>query len=204
MAEETSKPDNFVEGFTQIPHWVLNTFLCLDISQRGLKLVLLIARLSYGCLNHKWIKLRKADLQIIGISPTHAKQVLETAIKTQVILQNERTGELKINEEYLQSKEVINDIKPKLDRLRKVVGKQLQMDYQKGNDNVTKIVTPELPNREASFSQKGNPYTFPKRKVSASNKSGFTPVIDTLIDNINSDRYGIADKTSSSGEDSHE
>ncbi|GEM_PF-2554044 len=68
--------DNFSKGHTQIPHWLFQCLLLLNLSKRELKVVLLIIRLTYGC-QKKWAKIIQRDLRIIGVGETHAQEVKE-------------------------------------------------------------------------------------------------------------------------------
>ena len=73
-----SRPLQSRGSFVALPQDVMTRFLCLDLTRRELVVLLLVARLTYGCRGRVWTPLRGADLEVVGIGANHAKAVLTT------------------------------------------------------------------------------------------------------------------------------
>lgn len=175
--------DNFSKGHTQLPHKLGNILLLIDLTEREQKVVYLIIRLTYGC-QKRWAKLKFADLRIIGITPSHAKEVIEPLLVKDIVVQNGKTKEFRINEEYLCSK-VTEKVNNRLAKLGKLVGKQLKKDYQNSNQEVTKVVTAPLPKKEVSSYQNSNVEGLPRKEDLDSDNNDFATPKDILNKKIN-------------------
>lgn len=86
------------EGFTPLPRRTLDSLLCLDLSKRELLILLLVARLTYGCRGQPWIALRQTDLQVVGIGANHARDCLESLLGRGLLVQNESRPEYRLGE----------------------------------------------------------------------------------------------------------
>lgn len=171
-------------GFTGIPHSVLDGLVLMGLSKREMVLSLLVARLTYGC-HRQWAALKQADLVVIGVSASHAKEVISTATANGALVQNGKTGEYKLGELYVG--ETANS-----QRLRKLIGKHIAPSAsQNSNPKVTEQVTDNLPKKEDATSQNGNPNDFPKRELSRSDK-GIVP----QPKDSDKDKYKETDKDS--------
>ncbi len=189
--------DNFSKGHTQIPHWLFQCLLLLDLSKRELKVVLLVIRLTLGC-QKKWAKIIQRDLRIIGVGETHAKEVLIRLLETRIIILNEKTQTYGLNEDYLNSQLTKSVSIENLDRL---VGRQLLKEsYQNGKQELTETVSKSLPIQEVSTSQNSKLITLPKREVLRSNNKGFTTPKDILKISKYSDKDTVADNNSSNSD----
>ncbi len=140
------------EGFTKIPHSVFDGLLLQNLTQRELALLLLVARLSYGCQRRNAV-LRQVDLVTIGISAGHAKGVLSSAIAKGVLVQEESDDE---SGSLFRLADFCGDGTTREVKLRKLVGKQLPRTYQNGNTVVPRVVTDNLPIGEDGSYQIGN------------------------------------------------
>lgn len=171
--------ENFYKGFTRLPHKIGNILPLLDLTARQRRVVDLIIRLTYGC-QKRWAKLNLADLQVVGIAPPHAGKVIDGSLSKSIIVQNGKTKEYRLNEDYLTS-EVTNKVSFKLEKLRNLVKRQLAKDsYQTGNKEVTEQVTEELPKEEDLAYQSSNDKELPDWEVSDSKQHGFSTPKDIL------------------------
>jgi len=190
---EERMDSSFENGFTRFPYSVLNGILLDDLKKRELKVVLLVGKLTYGC--HKdWATLRQADLGIIGISASHARDTLNGLISSKRLLLNHKTKEIQINNSYFSSK-VPKTETIKHNKLATLVGKHIKShSSQKSNRKLTNSGRLILPKREMSYYQKGNIKELPKREVSNLKQRDFSSPKDILKDKIlNSDINTIAD-----------
>ncbi len=188
--------ENINKGHTQIPHTVLNALILIGLLQRDLDVVLLISRLTYGCLNQKWARLLQRDLQIIGISESHAKEVISRLLENEIIVQNGRRKEFRINEEYLT--EVTKKGSFLFEKLRKLIGKQFVREtYPESKAELPKMGSKNLPTEQVITSQESKLLTLPQREVSDTPHNGFTTPKDILKINKYSDKNSIANNNSS-------
>jgi len=187
--------ENINKGHTQIPHIVLNALILIGLLQRDLDVVLLISRLTYGCLNQKWAKLRQRDLQIISISESHAKEVITRLLETEIIVQNGRRKEFRINEEYLT--EVTKKGSFLFEKLRKLIGKQFARETSlESKAELPEMGSKNLPAAEVITSQESKLLTLPQREVSATPHNGFATFKDILKICKYSDKDTIANNSS--------
>lgn len=143
-----------LEGFTKFPHTVLERLLLGQLSKRELILVLLIARLTFGC-HKEWAKIIQADLSAIGIRPNHARSIIASSLEKRLILQNQKTKQYKLGSFDLTS--AAGDA----ERLKKLVGKQLiDKSSYNGNSDIPIQGTDGLLNQEHASSYNGNARTF--------------------------------------------
>jgi len=77
MSRERLAASSVPGGFAAIPRRTLDLLLCLPLTRRELSVLLLVARLTYGCRNAAWARLLQADLSAVGIGANHAHAVLE-------------------------------------------------------------------------------------------------------------------------------
>lgn len=178
--------NNFNVGFTQVPHKIGNILPLLGLNGRQYRVISLIIRLTYGC-QKRWAKLKLADLKVVGIAPPHARAVIEPLISKNIIIQNGKTKEYRLNEEYLSS-EVTERVNPELEKLRILVGRQLKKEnYQNTNQEIAKSVTEALPKEENLGYQSGNDERLLDRVVVYTKEGGFLDEKDTLNKKINKD-----------------
>ena len=71
-----------------LPQDVMTCLLCLDLTRRELVVMLLVARLTYGCRGKVWATLRGADLRVVGIGANHAKAVLTRLIERGLLVKD--------------------------------------------------------------------------------------------------------------------
>lgn len=190
--QERIGTDSFEGGFTRIPYHLYSAILVYGLSLRQLKVVLFIAKLTFGC-HVEWANLKQSDPTVIGISSTHAKEVIKSLLDQAILVQNDKTKQFKINQEYLISY-TTHEKSPLLDKLASLVGKHIHpKSTQKGNTNVTNLGTSNFPKKETYSSQNGNEESLPKEEQSASQNSNFSPVKDIVKDKfLNSEKYPIA------------
>lgn len=171
--------ENFSKGYTQVPHKIGNILPLIDLTARQKRVVDLVIRLTYGC-QKRWAKLRFSDLQIVNIAPSHAGNIMFSLLKQKIIIQNGTTKEYRLNEEYLSS-EVTKNVSFQLEKLRTLIGKQLdKRGYQIGKQKVTKEVTDILPEEKDLSYQNGNDEGLPKREDSDLKRPEFTTPKDIL------------------------
>lgn len=188
------------KGFLKIPHELLHALLVIGLTGRELKVCSLIYRLSKGC-QKEWTKIIPADFKAIGIGDSHIKEILKVLSLEIILIQNEKTKELKLNTSKILS---IAERKypDRLERISDLIHKQLKKrTYQKGNIGIPKMVGENLPKEEITTYQNSNPQPLPKREISALYSKGFSTPKDILNTIINSDKYKIADKNLSTKED---
>jgi len=179
-------------GFTKISNMMLHGILLNDFTKRELKILLLTARLTYGC-HRKWVRFIFADLKIVGIKQSHAKEVIEQMLQKNILVKNNKTGEYRINEDFLiveaGKKENLVAI------LKIVIGKNLtHKASQNRNSDVPFSGSEPFPKEEVEPSQNGNKKPFPNREVLGSENSDFLQAKDKDIkDNKKSDKESIAD-----------
>lgn len=141
------------EGFTALPRSMLDRLLCLDLTKRELLVLLLVARLTYGCRGVRWAKVRQADLAAVGIGANHAKQCLQALLARGLLLQN---GE---NPEYRLASAVPpperDAFTARFEKLQTAVRRHLDEASQNEKEGVPKMGSDVFPNREENTSQKG-------------------------------------------------
>jgi len=168
------------EGFVRFNHSLYHALLLTSLTSRQLKVVLLVIRLTLGC-HQKWAKLIQAELQIVGITASHAGEVIDELLQKTILVQNEKTGEYRLNEKYF----VLDDKRRiRLERLTHLIGDQLYKTSQSGNPVNPKMVTQDFPNGEHDSSQIGNSDPFQNWEDLISGKSKNTTPKDNDKDNI--------------------
>ncbi len=181
--EDRKGMDNFNKGHTQLPHKLGNVLLLIDLTEREQKVIYLLIRLTYGC-QKRWAKLKFADLKVVGIDPPHVREVIEPLLAKEIVAQNGKTKEFRVNEEYLCSK-VTEKVTNRLAKLGKLVGKQLKKNYQNSNQKVTEIVTTPLPKKEVSGYQNSNVEGLPRKEDLNSDNNDFATPKDILNKKLN-------------------
>lgn len=188
MRKKEMETDVF-KGFIQVPHAINNVLLVLDLTSRQRRALELIIRLTFGC-HKKWAKLSLADLQTVNILPSHARETIESLLLKKLINQNGRTKEYQLNEKHLLT-DVTKMVSFSLQRLSKLVGKQLGGGYQNGNEEVTESETQGLPKKEDDAYQNSNNDPLPDEEVLASPQHDFASLKDRLnkIKERDKDKY---------------
>ncbi len=148
-----------------------------DLNQRELNVVLLIIRVTVGC-GTDWAKIRNTDLQIIGISDSHAKDVVEGMLTKGIILRNEKIKAYRLSPAYFDTLQYKNEIL--FEKLGKLIGKHLPKTSRNGKANVSKIGGEVLPKEEAGTSQFRKSHLFPRREDLGSHNTGFQPMKEIL------------------------
>ena len=163
--------EDISKGHTQIPHLVMNLIPFLDLTERESRAFTLILRLTYGC-HGKWAKIIQADLKAVRIQDSHAKGVLEGLLSKQAIIQNDKTLEYGINEEYLAS-DVTKGVSFELEILNRLIHKQLSKAYSKSKSYPTDLERSNFPEEEGQASQFGKATPLPYKEVSGTNEETF-------------------------------
>lgn len=168
------------EGFVRLNHSLYHALLTCDLTVRQLKVVLLVLRLTIGC-QRKWAKLIQADLKIVGVTASHARQVVDELLNKTILIQNEKTGEYRLNERYF----ILDDKKRKrLERLTHLIGIQIYKPSQNGNPVNPKVVTHDFPIQQQSSSQFSNVEPLPNEKLLALENVYFASPKDNDKNNI--------------------
>jgi len=176
--------DKFSKGFTRVPNKISNILPLIDLSARGWRVFWLVLRLTHGC-QCRWAKLKKSDLKTIGILPSSAKKVLDTLLTKGYIIQNGKTKEYRLNEEYLSS-EVTKKVGFELEKLRSLIAVQLkERSSQFRNKIITEPVINDLLDEEYSGYQSSNNEGLLDKEGSNSNESDSIPPKDRLNKELN-------------------
>ncbi len=183
------------KGFTKFYNDYFDSLLCLAVKGRELRVMLLILRLTTGCLDQTWARILQADLQIVGINASSAANILKNLLEKKWIIRNEKTQEYRINTEYLASEKILAQLKTRVQRLEKAVGIQLKKVHsQNTNSNDTEEITLSLPNNEAEDYRNDNGASLLKTKLSQSDVEDFSSAKDILKIFKNTDKYQIGIK----------
>jgi hypothetical protein len=168
------------DGYQRIPRLLFDRMLIEDFSKRELKALLLIARLTYGCRDAAWVRLRPSDLRAIGISSNNVKAVLKPLIDRQVLQVRGEPGEYRINAAY--TAEVTKEGQERRAKLRFLIGCQLQRPSQIENMD-THHEKDTFSKQEPSPSQNENSLAG-ERWTFCLTRQQFIRVDDATIDNI--------------------
>jgi hypothetical protein len=76
----------------------MDMLLCLALTRRELSVLLLVVRLTYGCRNARWARLRQSDLAAVGIGPNHAKETLDALLAGGLLIRNGAMPEYRLGE----------------------------------------------------------------------------------------------------------
>lgn len=177
------------DKFVRFPSEVYDALLVSDITMRELKVVFLIARLTYGC-HRDWCPLIQADLQAIGIGQNHAHDVLKRLILRDYVQVKAKCFRLNV-EELIKMAGV-----QRLDSVGRLVGLSLAQTSRNGNTKVPKVGSSYLPKEEYSTSRSGNIDDVPNGELSRSNASQITAPKDSLKTSENSVKEINADPNS--------
>lgn len=168
------------EGFTALPRVLLDMLLCSDLSKREILILLLIARLTYGCKGATWARVRHADLSLVGIGANHAKACLEALLVRDMLIQNEEKNEYQLNMAALQQNAVTAT--ERLGRLSFLVSQHLRSASPNGKETVPSLGRRFFPNREETPSQNRKNPNATAWHFSRS-KSRFVKTNESAIDN---------------------
>lgn len=168
------------EGFVKLNHSLYHALLLSNLTVRQLRVVMLVLRLTIGC-HQKWAKLIQADLQVVGISAPHASELVPELLEKEILTQNEKTGEYRLNEKYF----TLNDKKRKrLERLTRLIGIQIYKSSPNGNSLNPKVVTQGIPLQEHDGYQTGNNNPFLNWEHLILENNNFSTPKDNDKDNI--------------------
>ena len=137
-------------GFTALPHALLAVLLCLPLTRRELSVLLLVARLTYGCRNARWARLAHADLATVGIGASHAGEVLRSLLARGLLERSGRGQEYRLGD----LGRALGDAE-RLRRLGALVARQLRPSQAK-TPAVPKTVDGTLPFRDRYPSRNGS------------------------------------------------
>lgn len=140
-------------GFTAIPRRTLDALLCIPLTRRELTVLLLVARLTYGCRNLRWANLSQADLAAVGIGANHAGEVLRALIG-RGLLERDGTGTRYRMGETAHASAGQGAGRER--RLEALVARHLRPPPHNGNTMVPETGGQRFPERERSPSQNGN------------------------------------------------
>jgi hypothetical protein len=165
-------------GFAAIPRRTLDLLLCLALTRRELSVLLLVARITYGCRNAAWARLLQADLSAVGIGAGHARAALEGLISRGYLERRDGTAEYRLgNLEGGFDAGASGRAK----RLEGLVAAQLAGSYRNRKTGVTKSVSRPFPEREVLPSQNGNTSTSVPWRFDRS-QGRFLPELESAID----------------------
>jgi hypothetical protein len=151
-----SQPKN--EPFTAVPHAVYQALLVANLNARVLRLAQLIIRLSFGC-QQGWADVRQADLTVIGVTSSHAGDVIKEALLLGVVERNGTTGHYRVSPSFIAEAARANTAR--VEELGQLIRRQLS---HSGRSQTTKTVVRSLPEVEVQHYQNGKPYYLPKRE----------------------------------------
>jgi hypothetical protein len=165
-------------GFVAVPRRTLDLLLCLPLTRRELSVLLLVARLTYGCRNAAWARLLQADLTAVGIGAGHARAALNGLISRGFLERRNGMTEYRLGN-------LDGGLDPgaleKTGRLERLVAAQLAGSYRNGKAGITKRGSRTFPEREVLPSRNGNTSTVPAWRFDRS-KGRFLPEMGTAID----------------------
>ena len=144
------------DGFIAVPQPVMEWLLCLNLTQRELVVLLLVARLTYGCRNGTWATLRQADLMAVGIGANHAKEALARLLKRGLLIQEGSDANYRLGNPSADDAEDMTERQAQLARL---VSRKLSESSRFRKVVVPQSGTEAFPNREEKPSILGNPST---------------------------------------------
>ncbi len=142
-----------------------------------------------GC-HRQWADIKQTNLQTIGISPSHAREVITSATQKSLIVQNGNKSQYKLGNFRAAST-------VRAEKLRRLIGKNLiRSSSQKGNSFIAKPVTYNFPDLEFPPAQYSNVHSFPKQEVLRSSDDQFGQPKDNDKDNFKETdkETGFADK----------
>jgi hypothetical protein len=158
MSRALPTPGSFPGGFVAIPRRTLDLLLCLPLTRRELSVLLLVARLTYGCRNAAWARLLQADLTAVGIGAGHARAALEGLISRGFLERRNGTPEYRFGNLEGGFDAGASD---RTGRLKGLVAAQLSRGYPDGKGSVTREGIHALPKREIPPYRNGNASTVP-------------------------------------------
>lgn len=141
-------------GFTALPRRVLDLLLCLSLTRRELSVLLLVARLTYGCRGAAWARLSQADLAAVGIGANHAGEVLRSLLGRGLLQRNGNAPEYRLGGLERAEHEASG---ARIRRLDALVARQLRPPSQNGSPMLPETGGRAFPKREVSPSRNGNP-----------------------------------------------
>ena len=144
------------DSFVAVPQPVMEWLLCLNLTQRELVVLLLVARLTYGCRNTAWASLRQADLTVVGIGANHAKEVLTRLLDRGLLIREGSDAKFRLGN---PSTDATEDMTERRSQLARLVSRQLSESSRFRKGVVPSSGTEPLPNREEKPSANGNPST---------------------------------------------
>ena len=140
-------------GFAPVPRMLLDAFLIASLTRSELLLALLIVRLTYGCQNAPFVELRLADLGILGIRPSHARECIDGLVAKGLLeRKGKRNYRLSVNHSLHLSEP--NEIK-RQELLKFKVGEQLR-NIEEALPKVTKSGSHKFPIPEPKTSKNRN------------------------------------------------
>jgi DnaD/phage-associated family protein len=188
------------DSHLRISHSIEEQIMMSMFSERPLRVLLFILRLSWGCGKHSAYIPRQKDFELCGVREFHIKQVLDWLINADVII---RDGDyyqfnkdfdhwhvsraFNYNPQKLTELVSLNIQEPdqelrKLTELVSSKDEKLTNSVSSNTPELTNSVSSDLPKRQETTYQKGK-FVEPGEKP-LSPHTPYTPVIKTLIENI--------------------
>lgn len=174
----THRPSRSTSGFTAIPRGVIDGLLTLSLARREIAVLLLVARLTYGCRDARWARIAHADLAAVGIGANHAGEVLRALLARGILERNGRRHEYRLGDLGRPAREAGTD---RLRRLGQLVARQLQGSHFR-NPALPETGGPPFPKREVPPSRNGNTSTVTAWRFDRS-QGRFILQVEPAIDN---------------------
>ncbi len=147
-------------SFVALPQDVMTRLLCLDLTRRELVVLLLVARLTYGCRGKVWATLRGADLRVVGIGANHAKEVLARLIERGILVRGETATHYRLSV-FVEEETERTETAERKELLKKLVRNQLAKSPKR--EPAFSVNSPseknKFPKEEEITSLKGNTST---------------------------------------------
>lgn len=154
------------KAFTRFPQWLHNALLVLQLSKNELKILLLVARLTYGCHKKEAI-IPSSKFKCIGICPSHLSLPIKSLVTRGFIHHDSTTHTYSLVEDKLIHDSKIQE--KKLEGLNNLIHISLS---QKGNKSIPQTDLSTFPNRTADIPKTGmlKDYAMPHERTNLNPK----------------------------------
>lgn len=174
-------PESINNGRVYLDYFYLNALILGGFQLRDIRVCALIIRLTLACKGSDWATVQQKDLSVIGVSDSHAAEVLQSLVERKIIIKRPYVdNSYQINHAYFLS---VTEKNPnRFEQLRALVGLHLfpHKASRGGKSKPPKKVAAFLPAEEEEPSHERSTYHLPPREVYRSKSSGFEQVKDTL------------------------
>jgi hypothetical protein len=121
----------------------LDILLCADLTKRDLLILLLVARLTYGCRGVHWASVRQRDLAAVGIGANHAQQCMQALLARGLLVQNGERPEYRLAVAVPPPER--NAFTVRFEKLQAVVRRHLDESSRNGKEAVPKLGRKHFP-----------------------------------------------------------